>query len=353
MARSRKTKSTKRSVDFSNAGKVFEKEQAYHLVVKDANWAEGQAGDYLAIEFRGVGEYENSSIYHNASMSPKALGRTRMMLEAMGYEISDDGDTDIDTADLIGLEVMGETYEDRYDGGKSIKVDDFYPVEDSGKSSKGKSSGKGAGKSSKKDEPELELDGLDEADLKKLAKALGINARRKDEDQLREAILEEGEDDIRAAAKKLKIDLDDAGDAEGNDDELDLGDVDEDDLKAIAKKLKVKGAAKMDEDDLREALGELDADDVRGEAEELDIDLDGGEPEEPKGKGKKGSSKGGSGKKSKEGFSEDAIQEMSEEQLEEVVEDHKLDVDLDKFKTLRKKQNAVIDALEAEGLIED
>jgi len=352
MARSRKAKSTKRSVDFSSAGKVFEKEQAYHLVVKDATWNEGQAGDYLAIEFRGVDEYENSSIYHNASMSPKALGRTRMMLEAMGYEISEDGDTDIDTADLIGLEVMGETYEDRYEGGKSIKVDDFYPVEDSGKSSK--SSGKGSKKSSKKDEPELELDGLDEADLKKLAKALGINIRRKDEDQLREAILEEGEDDIRAAAKKLKIDLDDAGgDDEGSGDDLDLSDVDEDDLKKLAKKLKVKGYAKMDEDELRDALGELDADDVTSAAEELDIELGADEPEEPKGKGKKGSSRGGSKKKSKEGFSEDAIQEMSEEQLEEVVEDHKLDVDLDKFKTLRKKQNAVIDALEAEGLIED
>ena len=113
MARSRKNKSTKRSVDFSSAGKPFEKEQAYHLVVKDATWQEGQAGDYIAFEFRGVDEYENSSIYHNASFSPKALGRTRILLEAMDYEISDDGDTDIDTADLIGLEVMGETYEDR------------------------------------------------------------------------------------------------------------------------------------------------------------------------------------------------------------------------------------------------
>lgn len=348
MARSRKTKSTKRSIDFSKAGKNFEKDQAYHFVVKEASWEEGAKGEYIALVLGGVDEYENSTIYHNLSFSDKSLPYTREALEHMGYEISDEGDTDIDTAELVGLEVMGETYEDRYDGGKSIKIDSFYPVEDSGKSSKGK----GAGKSSKKDEPELDLDGLDEDDLKKLAKALGINIRRKDEDQLREAILEEGEDDIRAAAKKLKIDLDSDAGGEDGDDDLDLSDVDEDDLKAIAKKLKVKGAAKMDEDDLREALGELDADDVRGAAEELDIDLDGGEPEEPKGKGKKGSSKGGSGKKSKKGFSEDDIQDMSEEQLEEVVDDHKLDVDLDKLKTLRKKQNAVIDALEAEGLIE-
>lgn len=343
MARSRKAKSTKRSVDFSSAGKPFEKETAYHLVVKEAEWKEGQAGDYIAIEFRGVDEYENSSIYHNASFAPKALGRSRIMLEALGYEISDDGDTDIDTADLIGLEVMGETYEDRYDGGKSIKVDEFYPVEDSGKSSK-KSTGKDSGKSSKKDEPEIDLDDVDESDLKKLAKALDINIRRKDEDQLREAILEKDEDDIQAAAKKLKIDLG-AGD-DGNGGDLDLEDLDEDDLKKLAKKLKVKGATKMDEDELREALGELDEGDVSEAAEELGL------IEEPanksSGKDKSGSSKGGSEKK----YSEDDVQEMSEEELEKLVKKHKLDVELDDLKTLRKKQNAVIDALESEDLIE-
>lgn len=336
MARSRKSnKSTKRSVDFSSAGKAFEKETAYHLVVKEATWQEGQAGDYLAIEFRGVGEYENSSIYHNASIAPKALSRTRAMLEAMGYEIDENGDTDIDTADLIGLEVMGETYEDRYDGGKSIKVDDFYPVE--------KSAGKkstGGGKSSSK-EPEIDLEDVDEADLKKLAKALDINVRRKDEDQLREAILEQDADDITAAAKKLKIDLGDAGSDDGGD--FDLEDLDEDDLKKLAKKLKVKGAAKMDEEELKEALGELDEGDVSEAAEELGL------VEPPaKGKGKSGSSRGGSGKK----YSEDSIQEMSEEELEKVVKKHKLDVELDELKTLRKKQNAVIDALESEDLIE-
>lgn len=351
MARSRKSKSTKRSFDFSSAGKPFEKEQAYHLVVKEAEWKEGQAGDYIAIEFRGVDEYENSSIYHNASFAPKALGRTRELLEAMGYEINDEGDTDIDTADLIGLEVMGETYEDRYEGGKNIKADGFYPVEDADKGGK-KSSKKDSGKSSKKDEPELDLDDVDEADLKKLAKALDINIRRKDEDQLREAILEQDEDDIRSAAKKLKIDLDAGGDDDKGGDDLDLSDVDEDDLKKLAKKLKVKGYAKLDEDELRDALGELDADDVKEAAEELDIELGGEEASEPKGKGKSGSSKGGSGKKSKK-YAESDVQEMSEEQLEELVDDHKLDVDLDKLKTLRKKQNAVIDALEAADLIED
>src|SRR5690606_6273908 len=116
---------------------------------------------------------------------------------------------------------------------------------------------------------EIDLEDVDEADLKKLAKALDINVRRKDEDQLREAILEQDADDITAAAKKLKIDLGDAGSNDGGD--FDLEDLDEDDLKKLAKKLKVKGAAKMDEEELKEALGELDEGDVSEAAEELGL----------------------------------------------------------------------------------
>ncbi len=332
MARSRKNKSTSRSVDFSKAGKPFEKETAYHLVVKEASWQEGNAGDYIAIEFQGVDEYENSTIYHNASIAPKALPRTRAMLEAMGYEISEDGDTSIDVSELVGLEVMGETYEDRYEGGKNIKVDDFYPVE-------GKSKGKkGGGKDKKSDD--LDLSDVDEDDLKKLAKKLKVKgAAKMDEDDLREALGDLDESDVREAAEALDIDLDGGSDDNGAGD-FDLDDLDEDDLKKLAKKLKVKGAAKMDEDDLKEALGDIDEDALTEAAEELGLI----EGDDKKDDGKKGKSKGG--------YAESDVSEMSEEELEKVIKKHKLDVDLDDFKTLRKKQNATIDALESEGLIE-
>lgn len=64
------------------------------------------------------------------------------------------------------------------------------------------------------------------------------------------------------------------------------------------------------------------------------------------------------GKKSKkskepEKVATDDVQGMDEDELGDLVEKYELDLDLDDYKTLRKKQAAVIDALEAADLIED
>ena len=44
---------------------------------------------------------------------------------------------------------------------------------------------------------------------------------------------------------------------------------------------------------------------------------------------------------------------MNQDDLEELVEEHELDVDLDKLKTLRKKRTAVLAAAEEAGLVEE
>ena len=49
----------------------------------------------------------------------------------------------------------------------------------------------------------------------------------------------------------------------------------------------------------------------------------------------------------------DEVAEFSEEELEGVIEKYSLELDLSELKTLRKKQNAVIDALEEKGFIEE
>lgn len=54
-------------------------------------------------------------------------------------------------------------------------------------------------------------------------------------------------------------------------------------------------------------------------------------------------SKGGS-KKSKKKTPQEEVDGMDEDELEEFVKEHDLDVDLDDFKTLRKKRTAVVDA---------
>lgn len=57
-----------------------------------------------------------------------------------------------------------------------------------------------------------------------------------------------------------------------------------------------------------------------------------------------------SSKKSK-GVSEDEVNDMNEEELEELIEEHDLGVDLTKSKTLTKKRNVTIDALSEAGVI--
>lgn len=52
-------------------------------------------------------------------------------------------------------------------------------------------------------------------------------------------------------------------------------------------------------------------------------------------------------------LSSDAVQEMDEDDLQEVIDEYKLDVDLDDFKTLRKKAAAVVDALETEDMLDE
>lgn len=305
MARRARKTSTKRSIDFSSVGKAFEKDMDVHLVVKAAEWKEGQAGDYIAIEFNGVDEdYTESSLYHNASFAPKALPRTRAFLEALGLDV--DGEMEIDTDELVGLEIMATTYEERYDGGKAIRADEFWAVEEKAAPKK-----KG-GKAAKDDEDEKPARGK---------KASGKKAAAKEEVE-----------------------------------ELDLAEISDVDVKAIGRHLKIKAKRP---DDIREELADMDEDDIREAAAELEIELPGGDVEEEapakKGRGTKASDAGSkkkSGKKSAT-WSSDDVMEMSEEELEEVVETAELDVDLDDHKTLRKKKNAVIDALQEAGVLDD
>jgi hypothetical protein len=55
----------------------------------------------------------------------------------------------------------------------------------------------------------------------------------------------------------------------------------------------------------------------------------------------------------KDKLTQEQINDMDESELEDIVKDYDLDVDLDKFRTLRKKQTAVIDAAEKAEMLED
>lgn len=69
----------------------------------------------------------------------------------------------------------------------------------------------------------------------------------------------------------------------------------------------------------------------------------------------KSSKKDKKGKKSKVEpiYESDEIGAMNAKKLQKVIDKHELDVDLDDYKTDRKKAGAVVDALEAAGLLKD
>lgn len=78
------------------------------------------------------------------------------------------------------------------------------------------------------------------------------------------------------------------------------------------------------------------------------------EPEEKPAASTKGGAKPGKETKKKVvTYTSDEVGDMGEEELQGLIDANELDVDLSEMKTLRKKQNAVIDALEAKDLIKE
>jgi hypothetical protein len=329
MARRQKAKKNSRKIDFSKAVKYFEPDMEYAGEIKTATWEDGAEHAYLAIEFKGVDEeFEDATLYHNASISPKSLTRTREFLEALGYEIEDDEPLDIDTDDLVGRQCMFHTYEDRYKGNdgetkKSVKADDFWPMENEGKSSKKKSSKKDEDeeddKSSKK-----KRSGKKSKEVEKISKE---DVEAMDRDELEELITDR-ELDIDPEDRKYKKDA-----------KL---------LAGVLEELEEKELLEGDEEEEEEEeVEEKTSKKKRGGKKDAD------EEDESKGKaGSKRGSKKSKGKSKKKTWTEDEIQEMSEEELDEVVEAADLEIDLSEHRTLRKKKNAMIDALEEAELIE-
>jgi hypothetical protein len=308
MARRSSRKKSGRSVDFSQEVKYFEPDMEVELEVKSAEWEDGNEHPYIAIVFKGVDEHEDAELYHNASASPKSLSRLRSLLEAFGMEVPD-GPLDIDTDELVGMRCMAHTYEDEYrnnDGEKkkTVRADDFWAVEKSTKAGK---------KSSKKDD-----DGEDDKkSSKKGGKKSKLEPIAKDD-------VPDDRDELDELVEKYSLDIE------------------------MTRKLK------KDDEAYQEAV--IEALEEAGMLEE---------EEKPKGKrgakkddedeGKSGRSGRGSkksGGKSKT-WSEDDIADMNEEQLDEVVEQAKIDLDLSDHRTLRKKKNALIDALEEAGKLAD
>ena len=329
MARRNNTKKTNRTATFEGVGKSFEAEQEYLITCTECEVEESDNGFYYSMKLEGTGEFEGSIMYNNASLVSTALWRTRPVFEAFLGEVPE-GDFNIDeyAEKFVGKKAMCSTFKDSYNGQTRIKPEDFWAAEgadeDDGEAG------------------EIDLDELDDDDIKKIGKALKIKSKRAS--TIREELEEADEDELLAVLEKLGlIDSDDEDDEDDEDDgeagEIDLDELDDDDIKALAKAAGMRVSAKSRVNTLKKKLAELDEDELAEAAEEAGIGGDSDSDDDSKGGG--------------DGITADDIAGMNQDELEELVEEHDLDVDLDDHKTLRKKRTAVTDAAEEAGILEE
>lgn len=315
-------------VDLSNISKAFEPSQEYAVRCTECGLEEGTKAPYFNLKLQGLegGEFENSTMYHRASTSESSLWRLRPLLEAFGFDIPE-GPLDLEAGDFVGREAMCSTFLDRYDGGSSVKPDEFWALED----------GEGSAAAGSADFDLAELDDEQIAELAERMGATGRNpaAKRKSLEKL-------DVDDLAEAWAELN----DAGD--GDEPAFDPADLDDDQIMELAEALEVtaKTAARA-----RTQIAKLDADDVVAAWEELQAPtppkkLAAGKVADAKPTGKP--ARGGRAKEP-DPVTEEDIQEMNEEELEKLVSDFSLDLELGDLKTLRKMKNAVIDAMEEGG----
>ena len=275
MARSKKTKgkSGKVSLDFKGVETRVLLPENDYELKPTALEADG---DQIKMSFEIMsGKFKGKTATEYFSTKPTALWRFANFIVACGLDVPE-GEADIDFSDFEDVEgVMGVCTHEEYEGKTKMRWD-FYPV----------------------DEDDGDADDGDDEDDKKAAKDKKSSKPKKIEKVSKDEVDgADDEDELQEIIDRTGIDCD-------------LGDF---------KGIKKQRAAVL------EALEEADL-------------LEGDEPDEDDKKSSKkgGDKKSGKGKKV-EKVDGDTVDGMDEEELQELVDEHELDVDLDDHKTLRKK----------------
>lgn len=255
-------KKSKFKVDFTGVetggGRVPEGQYLARPI--EATREDGNAGEYIAWVYQVTeGKQKGKKLYDNTSLTAQSLWRLRLALEAMGQE-GLDGPADLDLDALCEDEdniVCIDVADDIYQGKKKSKIVGVYGKDD-------------------------------------------YNAEEEEEGEEAEApdFDEMDEEELAAFAEEHELDV------------------------------KLKGSVKKQ----RKAVAEAFA--AGAEAEEE-------EEEKPAKKGKK--------KDEDDKPSEDDVMEMSADELAELVDEHDLDVDLEEIESLKKMRKAVVEALEGDG----
>ena len=297
-------------VDENSVIMSFEEGEEYTFVVDKMTVEQGDNGEYLAFELHGEGDYESAKMFHNAFLTEKGAPWTNKLLVAMGF-------TGKDTPATIKKNIVGRTFAARTVLERSN--DPQYPdrVRIDGRQVR---SAEEAEEGSEAAEVDFNLPDLSDEDVMELAEAAGVEAKTA---KLARAKLAKHDQEELA---EIWADLDDSEKADPADaaEEVDVAALSDEDALALAEamghKVRTAKAAKL-------KLSKDDPADLAAAYADISEGAEGAEGE----------------------ITEEAVTNATEEELEAHVETYDLDVDLDTFKTLRKKRAAVLDALKEAG----
>lgn len=240
--------------------------------------------NYMAFTFEVEdGDHKGAKLFHNCSLQPQALFNLKAILLALGFEIPNKA-FDLDTSALVGLSCVVEVAHEVYEGKKKARIVDFINPEDD-----------------EDGDSDVDLEELDKDELKQLAEALKIPAKKikkaKTEEDLIELLEDCDDEDLAEKYEELFGDEDDSDseDDEDSDDDSDtsMEDLDMDQLKELAKALKINSKKvkkckdkealieliedEAEEDDIEEAIDDLfgdDSDDDEDDEDDEDSDYD-------------------------------------------------------------------------------
>ena len=118
------------TIDFTGveAGGGAVAEGKYEVEVVEVTEEEGEAGPYLAFEYKIIGPGKaKGKLWDNVSLSKQSLWRARGVLEALGVETPDD-EADIDLDDLMGRTVGVEVSHETYNKKVRARITDFFEM---------------------------------------------------------------------------------------------------------------------------------------------------------------------------------------------------------------------------------
>lgn len=128
-----KKKSKGPRVDFTDVEvRTLLPEGDYHVKVAEVTEEESNEGNaYLKWTFRTIDDdkaTDNKPLWYNTSLLPQALWNLRGLLEALGVEIEDDMELDLDG--YVDMECMVSVEHEKYEGKTKAKIVDYAPYEE-------------------------------------------------------------------------------------------------------------------------------------------------------------------------------------------------------------------------------